>query len=48
MAKMVLDIYKKGSSGHHGSVKNFINLVELQAASLLVYLPLLKRFCLFK
>jgi hypothetical protein len=37
----VLDMYKKGSSGRYGSVTNSANLAELQAVSLLVYLPLL-------
>jgi len=37
----VLDMYKKGSSGRYGSVTKSANLAELQAVSLLVYLPLL-------
>ena len=36
----VLDMYKKGSSVRYGSVTKLSNLVELQALSLLVYLPL--------
>lgn len=37
----ILDMYKKGSSGRYGSVTKSTNLAELQAVSLLVYLPLL-------
>ena len=37
----ILDMYKKGSSGRYGLVTKSTNLAELQAVSLLVYLPLL-------
>ncbi|KAG6908109.1 hypothetical protein DXG01_006147 [Tephrocybe rancida] len=36
----ILDIYKKGASGHYGSVTNVANASSLQAISVRVYLPL--------
>ena len=37
----VFDMYKTGSSGRYGSVTSSTNLAELQAVSILAYLPLL-------
>ena len=37
----VIDMYKKGSSGRYGSLTKSDNLSELQALSLVVYLPLI-------
>ena len=37
----VIDMYKKGSSGRYGSIKEIANPSELQAVSLVVHLPLI-------